>query len=65
MSVLTPPEPTLDGDVWTLLTALEEAADDMFGNNKSLRAVVSDGEWECCALGSRWARCAGEGDVLL
>jgi hypothetical protein len=42
VSVLTPREPTLDGDVWTLLTALEEAADVMFGNNISLRAVMSD-----------------------
>lgn len=45
-SVLTPPKLTLDGDVWTLFTALEEAAVVMFGTNITLCAVISDREWE-------------------
>lgn len=45
-SVLTPPELTLDGDVWTLFTALEEEVEVMFGINMSLCAVISDREWE-------------------
>lgn len=45
-NVLTPPELTLDGDVWTLFTALEEEAEAMFGINITLHAVVSDREWQ-------------------
>lgn len=66
-SVLTPPELTLDGDTWTLFTALDEAAEVIFGNEVSLCAVISDREcrWGC-ALGSRWEiKCARDGDVLL
>jgi len=44
VSVLTPPELTLDGDTWTLFTALEEAAEVMFDNGVSLCATVSDRE---------------------
>ena len=46
MDVLTPPKLTLEGDVWPLFTALEEAADVIFGVKISLRAVMSASDRE-------------------